>query len=239
MNKDVFIADAHLLDAEDNNYKMFLCLLEDLRGNTRTLYLLGDIFEFWVGYKHAVFSAYIPVLEALYRLNREGTEIVFVEGNHDFHMGPYFENTLNCRVLPDGGEVTIGGKRVFIAHGDQVRTDDPGYPLLRGFLRSNFLRTLMGVFPPDWTWAIAQWASATSKKRRKGQCSNPTAPEGLLSTHAEKHFQQGRVAVITGHLHAPLHKKTAEGDIISLGGWLNQHSYAVLEDGEFTLKNYD
>jgi UDP-2,3-diacylglucosamine hydrolase len=69
--RDVFIADAHLLDPADENYRRLLAFLDGLRGETRTLYLLGDIFEFWVGYRHVVFAPYVPLLEALRRL-REG-----------------------------------------------------------------------------------------------------------------------------------------------------------------------
>src|SRR6056297_1490602 len=99
--KDVFVADAHLADPASENYRCFLDFLNSLRGETRTLFLLGDIFEFWIGYRHIVFSPYVPVLDALRRLKEAGTEIVYVEGNHDFHVGPYFEKVLEARIFPD------------------------------------------------------------------------------------------------------------------------------------------
>ncbi len=101
--RDIFLADAHLLDPSDANYRRLLAFLDRQRGSVGTLYLLGDIFEFWVGYHHTVFAPYVPLLEALRRLREAGARIVYVEGNHDFHLGPYIEETLGCTVLPDGG----------------------------------------------------------------------------------------------------------------------------------------
>ena len=103
--RDLFIADAHLLAPQDANYRRLLEFLRAQRGRTRTLVLLGDIFEFWIGYRYCVFSAYVPLLEALRELREAGARIVYVEGNHDFHLGPYFAETLGCDILPDGGVI--------------------------------------------------------------------------------------------------------------------------------------
>jgi len=235
--RDVFIADAHLVDPADENYRRLLAFLDDLRGNTRTLYLLGDIFEFWVGYRHVVFAPYVPLLEALRRLREEGTEIVCVEGNHDYHLGPYFEEILDCRVLPDGGAVGIDGRKVYVGHGDLVNPEDRGYRLLRRTLRSRPLRWLMQVVPPDWTWSIARWAS---RKSRKGHPTKKTRwlPEAMLTEHAELHFAMGCEAVVTGHFHLPLLKETDGGTLVALGDWIDQFSYAVWEDGRFLLHTY-
>ena len=108
--KAVFIADAHLLDPEDANYRRLLAFLHQQRGSLSHLVLLGDIFEFWLGYRHSVFAPFVPLLEELRRQRAAGTELVFVEGNHDFHLGPYFSETLACRILPDGGVLELDGR---------------------------------------------------------------------------------------------------------------------------------
>jgi len=235
--RDVFIADAHLLDPATENYRRLLAFLESLQGNTRTLYLLGDLFEFWVGYRHVVFSPYVPLLEALRRLREGGTAIVCVEGNHDFHMGPYFEEVLGCRVLPDGGTVEIDGRRVHIGHGDLVNPGDRGYRTLRALLRSTPLRWLLQVVPADWAWGIARWASRQS---RKGHAANRRrwAPEALLTAHARRRFAEGCEVVVTGHFHQPLLRAEGEGLLVALGDWIDQFSYAVCEDGRFELRTF-
>jgi UDP-2,3-diacylglucosamine hydrolase len=235
--KDVFIADAHLLDPADNNYGKLLTFLEEQRGKVRTLFLLGDIFEFWVGYRHAVFASYVPILEALRRFRENGTKIVYVEGNHDFHMGPYFKETLDCQILTEGGTFEIDGRRIFVAHGDLVNPEDNGYRLLRHILRSRPLRWLMNLVPPDRAWVIARWASRQSQKGQAAR-NKRWEPREILMKHARKRFAEGYDAVVTGHFHVPLFWETKEGTIIALGDWINQYSYAVLEDGTFLLKSF-
>lgn len=235
--KDIFLADAHLLDPADENYRRLLAFLDRLQGETRTLFLLGDIFEFWVGYRHTVFTPYVPFLEALRRLHEAGTQIVYVEGNHDFHLGPYFEKNLSCNILPDGGEVTLDGRRIFIAHGDQVNPGDHGYRILRRFLRSRFFHGFKSLMPPDWVWKIARWSSRQSHKSRPIK-QDRWSPRVLLTEHARRLFAAGYPVVVTAHFHAPWIEHSGEGTIISLGDWIEQFSYAVHEDGEFRLETY-
>ena len=85
--RSIFIADAHLRNPGDANYRELLRFLAGLRGNTDTLYILGDLFEFWIGYSTTPFIQYLPILEELRLLTAGGTAIVYFEGNHDFHMG--------------------------------------------------------------------------------------------------------------------------------------------------------
>ena len=235
--KDIFLADAHLLDPADHNYRRLLAFLKSQRGQVRTLYLLGDIFEFWVGYRSVVFAPYIPILDALNRLRSDGTNIVYVEGNHDFNLGPYFRDRLDCKILPDGGTVEIDGLKVYLGHGDLVNGEDKGYRTLRRFLRSHFMRVLMAVAPPDLTWAISRWASRRSKASRIDRPVRKV-PDTLLRTHAAALFAQGHQAVVTGHYHCPLIEQSAQGTLVALGDWITQFSYAVFEEGVFTLETF-
>jgi UDP-2,3-diacylglucosamine hydrolase len=232
--RDIFIADAHLVDPEDPNYRRLLSFFEEQKGQIRTLFLLGDIFEFWMGYRHTVFAPYVPLLEALRRLRESGTEIVYVEGNHDFHMGPYFEDVLGCRILPDGGPIDLDGRKIFIGHGDLVNPGDRGYKILRRFLRSRTLRRLKNLIPPDWAWAIARWAG----RRSRGSSSERRAPVDMLMAHARELFAEGYCAVVTGHFHDPSLTETESGTVVALGDWIERYSYAVFENGRFELRSY-
>jgi UDP-2,3-diacylglucosamine hydrolase len=235
--RDLFLADAHLRHPDDANYQQLLRFLEEERGRIRTLYLLGDIFEFWVGYRHVVFAPYVPLLESLRRLRLAGAEIVYVEGNHDFHLGSFFRDTLGCRILPNGGAIELGGRRVYLAHGDLANPQDRGYRLLRRLLRSPPLRGLLHLLPPDWTWGLAQWAS------RRSRSGNPHRqrrwnPEDILRQHASQRFAEGYQVVITGHFHHPLLRVNNQGTMLALGDWIEQYSFATFEDGSFRLDSY-
>jgi len=108
--RKVFIADAHLRSPEDENYRKLLLFLAGLRGTTDTLFIMGDLFEFWIGYRHPPFTHYFPVLEQLRRLTESGTRIIYFEGNHDFHMGPFFKETLQARVYRGPAIIDLDGK---------------------------------------------------------------------------------------------------------------------------------
>lgn len=235
--RDLFIADAHLLDPRDANYRHLLEFLRAQRGQARTLVLLGDIFEFWIGYRSCVFSAYVPLLEALRVLREAGTRIVYVEGNHDFHLGPYFAETLGCEILPDGGVIELDGWKIHVSHGDLIDPADRGYRLLRRVLRGRPLRLLAAILPPDWTWGIARWAGNLSRRSRPPS-PRREAPLHLLEEHARRRFASGCQAVVTGHFHVPARRDVDGRVLIALGDWIDQYSYAVFEDGEFSFAEF-
>lgn len=235
--RDLFIADAHLRNPQDENYRKLLTFLAGQQGEIRTLCLLGDIFQFWLGPRFATFPPYQPLLEQLRALQSAGTEILFVEGNHDFDLKPFFGDVMGCRILPDGGTVDLDGTRAYLAHGDMTDPDDTGYHMLRKFLRGGMIRFLSRRLSADRIWRISEWGSNKSAESRAGKEAK-RAPRDKLLIHARPHFEDGCSAVITGHFHNPLFEQTGHGTLIALGDWISQYSYAVHENGEFRLEQY-
>lgn len=235
--RDIFIADAHLRYPSDSNYQRLLAFLARQQGHVRTLYLLGDIFEFCVGYRHVVYSDHIPLLSSLENLRQSGTRIVWVEGNHDFNLGQHFAESVGCTVLPDGGIVQIDDIKVFIGHGDLADPNDRGYRLLRRFWRSGLNRFLCSWVHPDRIRGIADWAGKNSAGKKRP--ARPQADLGrLLGAYAKSKFADGCQVVITGHYHTPLFEQTDDGIIIALGDWIDNSSYAVYENGKFSLEEF-
>ena len=235
--RDLFIADAHLRHPEDRNYRALLSFLESQSGHIRTLYLLGDLFEFWLGFNHVVYADHIPILHRLSELHALGTRIVYVEGNHDFNLGPFFKQKLDCTVYPDGGEVEIDGQRIYLAHGDLVDPSDRGYRLLRSIFRSRIVRFFSGIVHPDTIWRFAAWASRNSSGKQ-GHVDRPDC-RSILIPYAKQLFDKGYNFVLTGHYHTPFIEQTDTGTLIALGDWIEQYSYAVYENGEFRLEQLE
>jgi len=231
----IFVADAHLRKPGDRNYLRMLDFLEEQRGKTDMLVLLGDIFEFWIG-KSTVIADHVPLIDALERLHQQGTQLVYVEGNHDFHLGPVFTERLACRVFPDGGSIELDGMKVYLAHGDLANPDDAGYRLLRSFFRSDLVRFLIRVLPNVMLQSIAVLAGSLSKKSLGGQRDRPAGE--VLKPYAETLLAAGHQAVVSGHFHQPFHEKLGDGELIALGDWITQFSYAVYENRTFTLASY-
>jgi UDP-2,3-diacylglucosamine hydrolase len=232
----LFLADAHLCKPSDPNYQALLAFLDEQCGKTDRLVLLGDIFEFWIG-KATVIADHAPLIDALERMCRQGTKLVYVEGNHDFHLGPVFTRRLNCQIFPDGGSIDLDGKKIFLTHGDLANPDDTGYRRLRKFLRSRLIRTLIRIVPSSLTMAIANRGSYKSRKISGEKRSRWSARE-ILKPYAQAILAAGHQAVVSGHYHQPFQEKLDGGELIALGDWITQYSYAVYEDHAFSLKSY-
>jgi UDP-2,3-diacylglucosamine hydrolase len=232
--KAIFLADAHLRQPEDRNYRQLLEFLEQQR-DLDGLFLLGDIFEFWLGYRHVVFAAYLPLLEKLHQLSANGTKIFFVEGNHDFHLGPYFSEVLNCTVIPDQQLVEWDNTMLLLCHGDLLNPN-PNYRRLRSFWRSKLVRLLAKIVHPDLVWAFGIWLSNISRKKQPKSCE--WDPSSLLVPFAEKEFSAGADVVLCGHFHQPVNKQIGNKQLIAVGDWIQQFSYAEMIDGKISLKSY-
>ncbi len=228
--KALFLSDAHLRQPEDKNYQFLLDFLNQQK-DLDALFLLGDIFEFWLGYKHLVFTAYIPLLEKLRQLSESGTQLFFVEGNHDFHLGTYFTETLNCTVIPNQQLIDWDGKKILISHGDLLNPDR-NYQRLRAFWRSWPIKILSQIIHPDLVWSFALWLSNKSSKNNPEKCHQNPAPY-LIPFSETSHSD----IIICGHFHHPLDIEHRDVRIIALGDWINQFSYAEMLDGEITLKS--
>jgi UDP-2,3-diacylglucosamine hydrolase len=238
--RTIFIADAHLQNPDDIRYREMLRFLEELSGSTETLYIMGDFFEFWLGYPENPFPHYQPVLDALQRLHTSGTRIIFFEGNHDFHMGTFFTETLEATVFPGPAALEIAGVRTFLCHGDQANPSDIPYRLLRLVFHSSFTRWLSNVLPP---WVACEIAERMGRKGREYLQHKGENPEYLkiLEKHAAGRFAEGFDRVISGHFHIPFTKTypvTPPKQLISLGAWAADLHYAELTGDEIFLKTF-
>ncbi len=229
--KAIFLSDAHLRHPQDKNYQLLLNFLNQQK-DLDALFLLGDIFEFWLGYKHLVFTVYIPLLEKLRQLSQSGTKLFFVEGNHDFHLGPYFTETLECTVIPDQQLLDWDGKKILISHGDLLKSDR-NYQRLRSFWRSWPIKVLSRIIHPDLVWSFALWLSNKSSKNSPGNHHQDPTP--YLIPFSETSNSD---IVVCGHFHHPVDIEHHGVRIIGLGDWITQFSYAEMLDGKIELKSY-
>ena len=92
------------------------------------------------------FPHYLPVLDSLQKLVKSGVEIVYFEGNHDFHLGKFFSETLRATIYTNPAILDLDGKHVYVCHGDQINIQDYGYRLLRFLLHSRTTKTTFPYF---------------------------------------------------------------------------------------------
>ncbi len=236
----VFLADAHLRRPEDRNYRELLAFLADLEGKTDILFILGDLFEFLIGYPPRDFPHYRPLLDALMRVKQGGTRIVYFEGNHDFHLGSYFTETLGAELHPGPAVMDLDGKRILICHGDQITRGELSLRLLRALFHGPIVKALIPVVPVEVTCFIADRLGRRSRAGRTKKKRPVDTRASLIRGYAAEWFQKGCTAVLTGHFHLPFLERSNNDSqtLISLGEWITQFSYAEYLDGTFTLKSY-
>ncbi len=231
----IFIADAHLRRPEDTNYRHLLRFFDTLPESVEVLFILGDFFDFWLGAPGIPYPQYQPVLERLQRLVRSGVRLVFLEGNHDFHLGPVFTGTLGADVYPGPVTLELDGRRVYLCHGDQVNRNDHGYRFLRAVFHSRLTLVLARLLPSWVTLLIAD---------RLGTRSTAAAPrrnkrwdyDRLIRGFAGERFNEGVEVVVTGHFHRPFLDDTGTAVLLSLGDWISQFSYGEWRDGSLSLR---
>ncbi|MDX1389887.1 MAG: UDP-2,3-diacylglucosamine diphosphatase, partial [Acidobacteriota bacterium] len=206
LGRAVFISDCHLgsgpPDADRARHARLQHFLEVEGPRSDTLFLLGDLFDFWIEYRHAIPNQHFEILRRLRTLRERGLRIVYVGGNHDYWAGPFLSEVIGCEVRRAPFEETVQGRRLFLAHGDGLRASERGYRFMRSILRAGWFGVLYRSLHPDWGIPLARALSRTS--RSTNDESRVSIPD-LRREIAEPRFTAGVDAVVIGHYHHPTH----------------------------------
>jgi UDP-2,3-diacylglucosamine hydrolase len=206
----IFISDAHFTGKEPEEMEAFLRFLDSEKERMDHLVILGDLFEFFFGFKNfflteksSAFADYLPVLESLQRLYRQGIRIKYFEGNHDFFLRSFFSEQfeMEVEVYPDGNEERLGGKRAFIAHGDLSNPKQWRYRVFRRILKNRWTYHLIHFTGPRLSCRIAQRLSDLSYQ--KYHVDVQPNPPPVFKVFAHQKFLEGFKIVILGHSHFP------------------------------------
>ena len=233
----LFVSDAHLGApwGEPMREEWLRRFLSDQRGRIAGLMIVGDLFDFWFEYRHAIPKGHFRVLRAIADLRADGVPVVYFGGNHDFWAGTYLRNEIDIDVADGPMEFQIQGRRIFVAHGDGLGGGDHGYKLMKRVLRNRLCIALYRALHPDIGIPLAYSVSALS--RRHSEPREVLIPK-LVRDIAVPRLASGVDAVLMGHVHEPTHIRVAGGDFIVIGDWLKNFTYAVLEDGVFSLRRF-
>jgi UDP-2,3-diacylglucosamine hydrolase len=237
--RTIFLADAHLDRPADRNYRLLLDFLHSLRGTLETLFIMGDLFDFWVGFPSNPFCQYESVLAALEGLVESGGRIVYLEGNHDFHLGAVFRKRIRAEIHPGPVVVTLQGKRLYLCHGDQINRADRKYRFLRLILHSRITAVAIRFFPPSLALRIREHLQQTSRSGYRAREACWDSRE-IIRAFAGSIRRQGLDGLVTGHFHIACREQPEDGSftILSLGDWMEQFTYGEMVDGELLLKTY-
>ena len=232
----LFVSDVHLDPGAPEGQRQFLDFLRVEAANCAVLYILGDLFETWVGDDAGENE---PVLAALGALTGSGVACFLLHGNRDFLIGRGFCERTGCRLLPDPVTVELGGERVLLTHGDALCTDDHPYQELRTTVRNPAWQERFLSLPVATRRLLASEARAGSRAHTARTI--PTIMD-VNSKAVEDAFRATQVRrIIHGHTHRPgVHDVLVEGHAVQrivLGAWYEQGSCLTYQEGRYELRN--
>jgi len=234
-----FISDVHLglgdRQAERQKEDRLLAFLQGILPKTGELCILGDLFDFWFEYATVIPKGFHRTLTALQAFTDRGIPVHYIAGNHDFWMGDFFQKELGVHMYLDPCELTLGGKRVFLHHGDGLAPRDTGYRMIKPVLRNRLAIRLYRLLHPDIGVPLARGSSRTSRAYTSNK--DYGEEEGMLK-FATKKFAEGCDIVVMGHRHRPHIEQIDKGTYVNLGDWISFHTYAVLDGGVVTLETW-
>ncbi|WP_312949975.1 UDP-2,3-diacylglucosamine diphosphatase [Superficieibacter sp.] len=235
----LFIADLHLCTEEPAIVAGFLRFLAEEARQADALYILGDLFEAWIGDDDPV-VLHRQIAAAINALVDSGVPCYFIHGNRDFLLGKRFARESGMILLPEEKILDLYGRRVLIMHGDTLCTDDAGYQAFRAKVHQPWLQRLFLALPLFIRQRIAARMRANSKAANSTKSLeimdvNPQAVVDAL----EKHHVQW---LIHGHTHRPaVHECVANGQPafrVVLGAWHSEGSMVKVTRGDVELIHF-
>lgn len=233
----IFLSDAHLQQPGDTNYRLLLDFLSSLHGTVDTLCILGDLFDFRVGLPGLCFPEHEPLLQALQELVRSGTRLIYLEGNHDFHLQEELGRRLGAEVYPGPVTLELHGLRIRLCHGDLINKADWRYRLLHRLLRHPLTFRVARLLPQSAIAQLRHKLQRTSKGRYR-QDRSRWDYRAIIRSYATSIRCQGYDALLLGHFHLPFIEHQKPFTLVSLGDWISQFSYAELSEGRLKLLTY-
>lgn len=223
--------------------RRFVAWLDAVSEDAECIFLLGDVFDFWFEYRRVVPRGFVRVLARIAELTARGVRVVIFTGNHDMWVRDYFAEECGAEVLTHPEERELYGRRVLLAHGDNMNiAGQPVLRLMNAVFRSRVLRFLFSwCVHPDFALKFGQWWSGKSRKSHGPYEADERCTEPLIEyarDYAASH--EGVRTFVFGHMHVPRDWREEGLHVVSLGEWEHNPTYAVMSpDGEITLKRFE
>ena len=238
MASTLFVADVHLHPGGSEKNGRFLDFLRGPASAASALYLMGDIFDYWIGPKHLKSGDYRGVLDALSDLSRR-VKLYWIHGNRDYLIEQRFAARTGVKILGADTTLALGGRSVYAAHGDFLYNRNPDYTAYRRLMNFSIPQTIFTSIPAAVGKGMARSFKVVSRKTTPAY----TWTREALVDGARRLFERGRDVVICGHIHRPQHVTVEQGgkarDLFILGDWDGTAEYVEFDGKGFSLKRPD
>ena len=236
-----FVSDIHLRDINERNSAILLRFLHSLLQDSEAthLFLLGDIFDLWVGDSDVFQRKFQALVDAIHEVKKKGIEVVYFEGNHDVHVKGFWENKFNIPVWVDAKNYHLGPWKVRMEHGDFINPKDEKYLKYRATIRQPHMERLAYIIPGKLLDTAGLFAAKLSRK--KSSVRRRDSEEQLrqmIREYATLQFQKEPYDFfITGHMHIKddfeVQKDGKKGRSINLGSWFEAPQALCLTEKDY------
>ena len=234
-----FISDLHLgvnpKGCIPNRVEGLLEFLDEITPKASHLFLLGDVFEFWMEYKDYIPKGFFAVLSKLKVMNDLGVEIHYVAGNHDFSLGEFFTKELGIAVHYGLFNMNLQDRQVIMLHGDGMAASDWKYRVASKVLHSKVNQRLFKLLHPDFGMWLARQVSNKSRDVNEYKEDNfDEYEEAAVKIQSKENVD----LVVHGHTHQQVHKHLGNLEYAVIGQWISRMDYLYLKDGKLSTGNY-
>lgn len=240
--KIYFASDFHL---GAPNYKSSLarekqiCAWMDyIQPTCQELFLVGDVFDFWFEYKHAIPRGFVRIQAKIASFTDAGIPVHFFTGNHDMWIFDYLPKELGVQLHRSPVERIFNNKRFFIGHGDGLGPGDFKYKMLKKFFASSICQWLFARLHPNFGIGLANWSSQSSRSATGNSDEKYLGIENewLAIYSKKKNQEEERDYYLFGHRHLPLELSIPPSAIyMNIGEWLTYCTYAEFDGKKLAL----
>ncbi len=233
----LFISDLHLTPERPAGIRAFERFTREIAASAEELYILGDLFDYWIGDDACDYLGHGHTLRLLRDISGAGVRLYVMRGNRDFLLGEQFAAATGCVLLEEPTPLRVGGLSALLAHGDGLCTDDVDHQAFRRQVRAHAWQAGFLARPIAEREAAARALRYQSDELKAGKPLeimdvNPNAVESLMREHDVE-------LLIHGHTHRPgMHELAVDGRParrIVLGDWLDQASVLRVQADRFLL----
>lgn len=240
------VSDFHLGSPnydDSRNREIIICAwLDSIKSQAKSIYFLGDTFDFWFEYKSVVPKGFVRFIGKLAELHDLGIELIMFVGNHDLWISDYLTKECGVCVFRDPQTIQIGNNRIHIHHGDGLGLGDRKYKFLKKIFTNKTAQWLFKWLHPDIGFSLASYFSRQSRASEK--------PEERMFKGYDKEFLIGyceetlkKIHVdyfIFGHRHLALDITLSNGvsRYINLGEWFRGRRFVVVDESGVQVQEF-
>ena len=210
LKRTLFIADLHLAEERPQASGRFFHFLDSVAAGADALYILGDLFEYWVGDDDVDAPIARQTAQKMKALTSSGMPVYFMHGNRDFLLAQRYADSCGMTLLNDPVVIDLYGVPTLLTHGDTLCTDDRSYQRFRKLVRQPLVQRMLRSLPLGLRHAMARSARSGSERAKSGK------PYEIMDVNADavvQSFRQsGALRMVHGHTHRPArHSLTIDG----------------------------